>query len=244
MLEMRKLGRLFFCGQGHGRFPQVPGLSLPVFASKAFKGLYMKKKHIIVLAYFLLALGFLLNGLAMLVVPAQWFQAIPDLFDKSVTPYYFIQVLGIADITMAPLFFWCARNLKKRKPVHLALTLNVLGVAAITALEIVAKPVMPTDVAFWLPLLLGVFLPALAMLVMALPPLPARVKGPREQGRVKWFNATKGFGFVTREQGDDVFVHYRSIRGEGHRTLREGQRVEFVVMKGEKGLQAEDVQPL
>lgn len=245
MLEMRKLGRLFLCGQGHGRFPFVPGLSLPVFASKACKGLYMKKKHFIVLIYWLLALAFLLNGLAMLLLPAQWFQFIPDgLLDKGSTPYFFIQMLGLAEIAMAPLFFWCARNLKKRKPVHLALTLYVLGVAALTALEIAVKPAIPADAAFWAPLLLGVFLPALAMLVMALPPLPARVKGPREQGRVKWFNATKGFGFVTREQGDDVFVHYRSIRGEGHRTLREGQRVEFVVMKGEKGLQAEDVQPL
>lgn len=205
----------------------------------------MKKKHIIVLAYFLLALGFLLNGLAMLLVPAQWLQATPDgLLDKTVAPFFFIEVVGMAEIAMAPLFFWCARNLKKRKSVHLALTVYVLGVAAITALEISVKAAMPTDTAFWLPLVLAVFLPALAMLVMALPPLPARVKGPREEGRVKWFNATKGFGFVTREQGDDVFVHYRSIRGEGHRTLREGQRVEFVVMKGDKGLQAEDVQPL
>jgi CspA family cold shock protein len=89
-----------------------------------------------------------------------------------------------------------------------------------------------------------VFLPAILMVVMALPPLPSRVRGPREAGKVKWFNATKGFGFITRAQGDDVFVHYRSIRGEGHRTLREGQGVEFVVTKGDKGLQAEDVQPL
>lgn len=204
----------------------------------------MKKKHVVVLAYLLLAVGFLVNGLAMLLAPAQWFQAIPLPVDKSVTPYYFLQILGLADIAMAPLFVWCARNLKKRKPVHFALTFYVLGMAAITALEIAVLPVMPATAAFWLPLVLGVFLPALVMLLMSLPPLPTRVKGPREQGRVKWFNATKGFGFVTREQGDDVFVHYRSIRGEGHRTLREGQRVEFVVMKGDKGLQAEDVQPL
>lgn len=205
----------------------------------------MKKKHMIILVYWLFAVGFLLNGLAMLLLPAQWFQVVPDgLLDKSSTPYFFIQVLGLAEIAMAPLFAWCARNLKKRKPVHLALTFYVLGVAVMTALDVAVKPIIPAAAAFWVPLLLAVFLPALAMLVMALPPLPTRVKGPREQGRVKWFNATKGFGFVTREQGDDVFVHYRSIRGEGHRTLREGQRVEFVVMKGEKGLQAEDVQPL
>ena len=63
----------------------------------------------------------------------------------------------------------------------------------------------------------------------------------RETGSVKWFNVTKGFGFITRDEGDDVFVHYRAIRGEGHRTLSEGQRVEFIVVEKDKGLQAEDV---
>ena len=62
----------------------------------------------------------------------------------------------------------------------------------------------------------------------------------REQGKVKWFNFSKGFGFITRENGDDIFVHYRSIRGRSRR-LSEGQRVEFVVVEGEKGLQADDV---
>ena len=63
----------------------------------------------------------------------------------------------------------------------------------------------------------------------------------RETGTVKWFNTNKGFGFITRENGDDVFVHFRSIQGQGHRTLVEGQRVEFSITEGEKGLQAEDV---
>lgn len=63
----------------------------------------------------------------------------------------------------------------------------------------------------------------------------------REQGNVKWFNASKGFGFITRDSGDDVFVHFRSIRGEGHRVLKDGQRVEFTVSQGDKGLQADDV---
>ena len=64
---------------------------------------------------------------------------------------------------------------------------------------------------------------------------------PRESGNVKWFNASKGFGFITRDTGDDIFVHFRSIRGEGHRVLYDGQRVEFAVSEGDKGLQAEDV---
>ena len=63
----------------------------------------------------------------------------------------------------------------------------------------------------------------------------------REVGIVKWFNGTKGYGFITRENGDDIFVHFSSIRGEGYRSLNDGQRVEFVVAQGEKGLQAQDV---
>jgi len=67
--------------------------------------------------------------------------------------------------------------------------------------------------------------------------------GRRESGSVKWFNASKGFGFITRDSGDDIFVHFRSIRGEGHRILRDGERVEFAVSEGDKGLQADDVAP-
>lgn len=63
----------------------------------------------------------------------------------------------------------------------------------------------------------------------------------RETGTVKWFNTSKGFGFISRDSGDDIFVHFRAIRGEGHRVLIEGQRVEFSVMQRDKGLQAEDV---
>ncbi|WP_305799390.1 cold-shock protein [Marinobacterium weihaiense] len=63
----------------------------------------------------------------------------------------------------------------------------------------------------------------------------------RELGVVKWFNVSKGFGFITRDNGDDVFVHFRNIRGRGHRSLNEGQQVRFSVRESEKGLQAEDV---
>jgi CspA family cold shock protein len=64
----------------------------------------------------------------------------------------------------------------------------------------------------------------------------------RVQGTVKWFNNAKGFGFITREEGDgDVFVHFRSIQGDGYRSLDEGQAVEFKLVEGPKGLQAEDV---
>ena len=63
----------------------------------------------------------------------------------------------------------------------------------------------------------------------------------REKGTVKWFNNEKGFGFIEREQGGDVFVHFKAITGDGYRSLVEGQRVEFAVTQGQKGLQAEDV---
>lgn len=69
-------------------------------------------------------------------------------------------------------------------------------------------------------------------------------KGQREAGTVKWFNTSKGFGFISRDSGDDIFVHFRAIRGDGHRVLLEGQRVEFAVVQRDKGLQAEDVQIL
>ena len=64
----------------------------------------------------------------------------------------------------------------------------------------------------------------------------------RVKGVVKWFNATKGFGFISRDEGEDVFVHYSSIRESGgFRTLEEGQQVEFTLGEGAKGPQAEDV---
>jgi cold shock protein len=63
-------------------------------------------------------------------------------------------------------------------------------------------------------------------------------------GTVKFFNAEKGFGFISREQGDDVFVHFSNIQGDGYKTLEEGQRVEFDVAPGRKGEQAENVRPV
>ena len=63
----------------------------------------------------------------------------------------------------------------------------------------------------------------------------------RIQGTVKWFNATKGYGFIAREGGEDVFVHYSAIQADGYRALNEGQRVEFTIERGPKGLQASDV---
>jgi len=62
-----------------------------------------------------------------------------------------------------------------------------------------------------------------------------------EQGTVKWFNGAKGYGFITRQSGEDVFVHFKEIAGEGYKTLNEGDKVSFEVTKGPKGLQATNV---
>jgi CspA family cold shock protein len=65
----------------------------------------------------------------------------------------------------------------------------------------------------------------------------------KEQGTVKWFNASKGYGFIQRQSGEDVFVHFSAIQSDGYKSLNEGQKVEFEVKQGPKGLQAENVVP-
>lgn len=66
----------------------------------------------------------------------------------------------------------------------------------------------------------------------------------REKGTVKWFNDAKGFGFISRESGEDVFVHFRAIQTQGFKSLKEGQLVTFTVVQGQKGLQADAVEPV
>ncbi len=65
-----------------------------------------------------------------------------------------------------------------------------------------------------------------------------------EQGTVKWFNGAKGFGFIARENGEDVFVHFKAIIGDGYKTLSEGDKVQFEIEQGPKGLQAAKVQKI
>jgi CspA family cold shock protein len=66
----------------------------------------------------------------------------------------------------------------------------------------------------------------------------------RQNGTVKWFNDAKGFGFITPESGPDLFVHFRAIQGSGFKSLQEGQRVSFIAIAGQKGMQADQVQPI
>jgi CspA family cold shock protein len=68
------------------------------------------------------------------------------------------------------------------------------------------------------------------------------IMSQKQTGTVKWFNEAKGFGFITPESGQDLFVHFRSIQGSGFKSLQEGQRVSFVVTQGQKGLQADQVE--
>lgn len=200
----------------------------------------MRSKQSIALLYSLLGLLFALNGLFMLVMPALWLKLFPLAFTTiDVSSEFAVRLLGMVDIGLSPLFFWCARNLKRCRTVRLSLTITTTGVAAVTIASIAAGP---SSLLAQLPSVILTGLPALLLLLLSMPARTVRVKGPREQGSVKWFNANKGFGFITRDSGDDVFVHYRAIRGEGHRTLREGQRVDFFLKRGDKGLQADDVQ--
>ena len=64
----------------------------------------------------------------------------------------------------------------------------------------------------------------------------------RQSGVVKWFNDEKGYGFITPQSGDDLFVHFKAIQADGFKTLKEGQAVTFVATRGQKGMQAEEVQ--
>lgn len=66
----------------------------------------------------------------------------------------------------------------------------------------------------------------------------------KETGKVKWFNPDKGYGFISRESGEDIFVHFRSIQMDGYKVLEENQKVEFVVAQGMKGLEAKEVMPV
>ncbi len=66
----------------------------------------------------------------------------------------------------------------------------------------------------------------------------------RKEGTVKWFNSSKGYGFISQDNGDDVFVHFQAIVSDGYKSLDEGQKVEFTVTQGQKGLQASDVKAI
>ena len=79
---------------------------------------------------------------------------------------------------------------------------------------------------------------------LRIPPFFIARISPRALGVVKWFNDSKGFGFIEQENGPDVFAHFSAIQGDGFKTLAEGQKVEFTVTEGQKGPQAENIVPV
>jgi CspA family cold shock protein len=121
----------------------------------------------------------------------------------------------------------------------------VIGVADWAAATVL--PQIPAIVMFVVAAIAAALLPASTAGGQSLPQPERAVAagdGPREEGTVKWFNVSKGFGFITKDDGEEIFVHFRSIRGEGRRALKDGQRVSFVEAQTDKGPQAEDVEPL
>ncbi len=111
--------------------------------------------------------------------------------------------------------------------------------------ESFAMMITPENLSLWaisfVSIFIGSFLAVLSTTRTNRSTDSTEIQDGQEQGTVKWFNAAKGFGFITRENGEDIFVHFRSIQGKGHRSLGEGQAVIFSVAEGEKGLQAVDV---
>lgn len=127
-------------------------------------------------------------------------------------------------------------------PVILAAALVLSGVGGdVTVAELTNTRVSGAEWGAFAAVLVVVCVLATLAQYMAQPLMGQAEKDDREEGIVKWFNVSKGFGFITRDNQEDVFVHFRSIRGRGHRSLQEGQRVKFGVVESTKGLQAEDV---
>lgn len=121
----------------------------------------------------------------------------------------------------------------------------VLGVLAFLVIgylreETLYVPSTPTDLAE----LIIIIAAALATGLLSGGQTEVEEAAREETGTVKWFNVKKGYGFITRDSGDDVFVHYRNIHGDGRRAVADGQRVRFVVVNGDKGLQAEEVRAI
>lgn len=126
--------------------------------------------------------------------------------------------------------------------VLISLVMAVIGpfvIDVVTQTDVAKDNFVPVAVVFFLTTFIGTA--ALNYMTPQLANIANDENDDREMGTVKWFNVSKGFGFITRDSGGDVFVHFRSIRGTGHRSLAEGQRVRFAIIQSDKGLQAEDV---
>jgi len=185
----------------------------------------------------------LLTGAAALLL-----SFIPSL-RADVTPYLlqhdaiYLALFGLANLILAPVVPQYYKGARQ----YLQIAASVLLVLTVI-LQALSLLVLP-DLGSLAALVAALFAAVLHLCAGFMKPAKARNTGAsanydtsnRDTGTVKWFNTSKGFGFISRDSGDDIFVHFRAIRGEGHRVLVEGQRVEFSVMNRDKGLQAEDV---
>ncbi|OBY90953.1 cold-shock protein [Pseudomonas sp. AU11447] len=184
----------------------------------------------------------LVTGVAALLlslIPSLRSDALPYLQQSDAI---YLALLGLTSLLLAP-----SSNLKHPSALQsLATALVVLAVVLQILILLAPLPFIGDQPAIVLPLLslaAAVVLQWIASLnkPSASVAIETFAGVDRETGTVKWFNTSKGFGFISRDSGEDIFVHFRAIRGEGHRILIEGQRVEFSVVQRDKGLQAEDV---
>jgi len=187
----------------------------------------------------------LLTGAAALLL-----SFIPALRDEALASYLqpealYLALFGLLNLLLAPVIPYWNRG-PRHQLQNLVSALLVLAVALQILTLLVPLQTIAGQPAVMMGLIAAVLAVALHLAVSFYrsSPSPAAQSHDmtnRDTGTVKWFNTSKGFGFISRDSGDDIFVHFRAIRGEGHRVLVEGQRVEFSVMNRDKGLQAEDV---
>lgn len=183
----------------------------------------------------------LLTGVAALLLslaPSLRNDALPYLQQSDAV---YLALLGLTSLLLAP-----STNLKHPSALQsLSTSLVVLAVVLQVLILLAPLPFIGEQPAILLPLLSLAAATALQwtanLNTISTPSISPISDENRETGTVKWFNTSKGFGFISRDTGEDIFVHFRAIRGEGHRILIEGQRVEFSVVQRDKGLQAEDV---
>ncbi|WP_025126795.1 cold-shock protein [Pseudomonas sp. PH1b] len=188
----------------------------------------------------------LLTGIAALLlslIPSLRSDAVPYLQQSDAI---YLALFGLLNLILAPVIPYWNKGPRQHLQ-NLVSALLVLVVVLQTLTLLAPMPVIGGQPAVLVSLLTALAAVVLHLAISLYRSSPAASAATtydmsnRDTGTVKWFNTSKGFGFISRDSGDDIFVHFRAIRGEGHRVLVEGQRVEFSVMNRDKGLQAEDV---
>jgi CspA family cold shock protein len=206
--------------------------------------------------YALLGVGSLAVGIWLIAEPSAAGTALHlQANENSGAQEPLLRRLGAGYAGAALALAWCVLAAPVRSRLHLGLLLFFGLLASLQIAELLAAGLPP---AAWFAVAPFALLPPLLLLVMllplpAMPAMPSRSSGGSagptagmESGTVKWFDGRKGFGFITRANGDELFVHYRSVSEEhgGSKALRDGQTVHFRVGQGKKGPQAENVIPV